>query len=316
MIRLAMRSSPQAVAWAAAQALTPVVHKRGRRDEIRRDAAPQMMVKQIPLDGVIDGVTLLEERRAQKAPDLRPMLADNGQGDAAFGEVLLKLESEPGIQRQFSVAFRALDLRRDEIVVLTLTWLSGGMLEGGYTVVLANPDWFKNAGRNDNPDMRRNFQNADTGGNMEREQKSDMGDKRRDDYTLMELVIDHNPEARATHELARQLAPMLPIKSLDHLAEQMKSLKLSGLSVPVAMFGDQIAPEVFPIEDPRDLIWKLSGAVRIGMVEGKAHASVLSTDTAVLLARMSETVPGRRAPIPSGYFTGPSMFGTAPKREG
>lgn len=294
------------LAWAAAQVHHPMLPP--RRGE-RAEEAPRIVIRQIAAEKVIAGIGFTGETRAQKTLEDRPALDAEGKQDAAFGEVMLKLEPELGVLRQISVDVRALDLRPDEIVVVTFTYLSGGLLEGGYGMVLASPDWF------DSPGLQRFSARIGTGGMMEHEQKADPGGRGIDDYALMELVIDHNPEARAVHELARQLAPMLPIKSLDALAENMKSLKLAGLSVPVALFADQIAPEAFPIDDPRDLVWKLSGAVHIGMTEGQARQSVLNGETALLLARMQETVPGRRAPTPSGYFTGPSMFGTAPKRE-
>lgn len=123
------------------------------------------------------------------------------------------------------------------------------------------------------------------------------------DQQLRDLVVHFNPLARATLELAQQLAPLLPIESAERLG---KELRVGGEFVDSA-FLLQFAGGMLPIRDEKELVFKLAALLKLVKAHGEAHRPTLSGATARFLDQLGSVDPAARSPIPVLYGRG-SLF--------
>lgn len=139
-----------------------------------------------------------------------------------------------------------------------------------------------------------------------------------DDRELHALVIQHNAQARMTFQLARQLAAHLPIGSFDKLGVILKDVTVDNHRLPLELFAPHASEALFPIKSADDLVRKLSAAVRMGLAQGQRGGAALVAPPPVLtLLEDAQGVElGRRAPIPAGHFTGPSIYGVTHAKGG
>lgn len=130
--------------------------------------------------------------------------------------------------------------------------------------------------------------------------------------TLEVLVVDHNARARITYQLAQQLAPYLPIKSLDNLKGVAGEIVVDGHTLPIDSLSSFITSDLFPIADLEGLVFRLSTAVRIASaLIAQPTAGWPAGPTLTTLLGAAE-VPGSKSPMPSGHFAGKSAFGFTP----
>lgn len=82
---------------------------------------------------------------------------------------------------------------------------------------------------------------------------------------LLALVVDEVDDARDVYQLAEQLAPHLPIKSLDELvrATDGRQLRFRDAPFEVESVRPQLPGIAFPVEDLAGLVEKLGLLVRI-----------------------------------------------------
>jgi hypothetical protein len=215
----------------------------------------------------------------------------------ALGETLFRNESPPGMARQFELHLKPLDLAMNEFALLNITYVVGGFVEGGYVLVFGNPAWFKNSALTVPAAITRKEQSMNT--------PSPYGARgaQADDRQLRDLVIHFNPLARAALELAQQLAPLLPINSLEKISGE---LRVAGERVEASLLT-QFAQSLLPITDEKDLVHKVSAMLRLFAEHGDSYRPVLSAATARLLDQLRTTEPGVRGPIPVLYGRG-SLF--------
>lgn len=249
--------------------------------EIRRAKAAQ----------VIRGVEMTKEVR--KIRTRRALKEDRGKETRDYmneGELLLKLEQRPGEAVRLKLGLLAQKLEKNEICILQIAHLVNGVSSNGYTLVLANPAWLNaKAGKDEMYNQLIN---------------SDMKNK-----SMEQLIIERNQETYLTLQIAQQLNAALPLKSFRELEKVLaKGLVVDGQRLPVKMFEPYIPEEIFPLKDTEDMVIKLSAAVRIALgsvQKGTANAVETKAVQAIL-----EGPEGRfRKPIPSGHFTGPSLYG-------
>lgn len=125
------------------------------------------------------------------------------------------------------------------------------------------------------------------------------------------LVIEQHGEARMTFQIACQLAGRVPIESMEKLKESVKDIVVDNKRLPLAMFEPFLTREVFPIENTEDLVRKLSAVIRTALaVVRRTDIPITHSGVRALLANDLLSEPGRRASIPAGHFTGPSIFGS------
>ncbi|KGM13160.1 hypothetical protein [Cellulomonas bogoriensis] len=128
------------------------------------------------------------------------------------------------------------------------------------------------------------------------------------------LVLEHYPAVRITRDLARQLLPMLPMRSKKDLHHGLErtGLVVEGVKLPFGGALEAVPEEAFPIEDPKDLVAKVAAAVRIATsMVSEGRTPVLSERLARVALEVAGTPAGAgRAGIPAGHFTGPSVFGS------
>ena len=132
------------------------------------------------------------------------------------------------------------------------------------------------------------------------------------DSVLETLVIEHNPHARVTYQVARQLARYLPIESLDQLREQRPYLVLDDERVPIELLLPYIGESLLPVRDLDDLVAKVSAGTRVAQTLGEQAVERGGNDDAspvAALVRKLKDGPGRASSIPSGHFAGPSLYG-------
>jgi hypothetical protein len=136
------------------------------------------------------------------------------------------------------------------------------------------------------------------------------------------LIIEEVEEARDIHQLATQLAPLLPIKSFDDLLKAADSGRMVFRDTPfeVESLREHIPAVVFPVEDLRGLVERLGHLVRMapshlgvdmssadGMRRQMRHGSLLAPGlgmvrsgglTAIAVDRRAELQPIPGVPAP------------------
>src|SRR4051812_27586748 len=137
-----------------------------------------------------------------------------------------------------------------------------------------------------------------------------------DKATLEDLVIENNPQARITLELARQLTSHLPIESFDRITEQMGEVVIGQHRLSLAMFSPYVSNDLFPIHSVGDLVRKLSAGVQSALALGHSR-SVPITNPSVrsILASTVQPEPGRRPATPI-VFAGVGSSPNPPKKGG
>jgi hypothetical protein len=98
-------------------------------------------------------------------------------------------------------------------------------------------------------------------------------------HELRDLVIRHNPQARATLEIAEQLASYLPIESARQLSH---GVKVAGSHVPGHLIA-QLGESLFPIRTTDELVARVAAMLRIFASHAAANRASLSADSAKLL---------------------------------
>ncbi|MCB1036959.1 MAG: hypothetical protein KDD47_24240 [Acidobacteria bacterium] len=129
--------------------------------------------------------------------------------------------------------------------------------------------------------------------------------------SLEQLVIDANPGAQITYQIAQQLNEHLPLRTADQFRQCLGrgGLKIGNTSVKADQILRSMPERVFPIEDTRDLVSKVAAAIRTGIEilarSGKAPRDEELARLAAILVREPVAVPK----VATGYFGGPSLFG-------
>jgi len=121
---------------------------------------PTVFAERISPDYALRSIKTLDEtKRIENVNrDKAPNEAVTG---ADLGDLVLRLDRNPGVAVLLNLELNELALRINELVVLIITHLDEGVVTGGYTLSLVNPAWFK-----DSPLMK--------GGRFMSEQKKDL----------------------------------------------------------------------------------------------------------------------------------------------
>lgn len=121
---------------------------------------------------------------------------------------------------------------------------------------------------------------------------------------LEHLVIEHNPQARITYELALQLEPYLPIASFEKLTKDLAEVVVEKHRLPSKIFAPHIANDLFPIDSVEDLVQKLSAGVRSAIALAHSPAfPITNPEIREILASTLQGEPGRRLGIPIAFGT-------------
>lgn len=260
---LVMQETPVATLMQIANAIQQGFGEgmRGRKAiAVRREAA-ELAIRKVALTGET------RKQQGEAAPPPRQP-ADSAN---RWGERLLELTTLPGLHQQIRIDFHDLELERDEVVQVQLTWLAEGRLIGGYTVTLADRSWFKET----KPDGKRR------GGLM-----SASRDKHED---LRDLVIRHNPIAEATLQIAEQLHGNLPMKSVRELGD---GIKLGDAYITPELL-QQLAPALFPIKTAEDLVKRVGAMLRMFTAYAAQNPASLSAPEWLLHSHLSGAGRGK-----------------------
>jgi hypothetical protein len=87
-----------------------------------------------------------------------------------------------------------------------------------------------------------------------------------DNEKLMAAVVEEVDEAREVYELARQLAPALPLRSFEDVAKAVGPegmITFRGNQRPVQNFADYVPGVLFPIDTVQKLVMLLYETVRL-----------------------------------------------------
>ncbi|MFA6903620.1 MAG: hypothetical protein WC236_11105 [Gallionellaceae bacterium] len=239
------------------------------------------MAFRIEPDSVISAHRLSEETRPISAHEW--VYGVKSDEPHAWGNLLLRLQTKPGLSQQLTLDFKPVDLAGDEFIVLHFAWLAAGMVRGGYAVTLAHPGWFKPGP----------LQQPCKGGHM-----STPGAK----MDLRDLVIRNNSQAKATLEIAEQLAHHLPLESAKQLSH---GIKVAAGHLPGEMF-EQLGQGLFPIKSTEELVEKVAAMLRIFTVYGTANRASLPAHAVALLDFLEGF--GDRPPIQVLVARGKPLF--------
>lgn len=262
---------------------------------------PLVAAKRIGTQQLLQGIRVLDATRIDCATAQR-----NADEEArvplkeldTLGDIMLNQDVHDAEHaRQIELQLQPIDLAMDEVAILNLTYVRAGVVEGGYVVVLAHPAWFKSAVLAPEASPGAGVA-ANPGGLMTMPHSyGPTGGRPSNDQQLRDLVVQFNPQARATLELAQQLAPLLPIESADQLS---KELRVGGEGVDAA-FLMQFAAGMLPISDEKDLVFKLASVLKLACAHGEAHRPTLSAATARFLDQLNSIDAGAKAPPPVLY---------------
>jgi len=245
-------------------------------------------IQRIDAERVVSAYRIQDETRPVVASD--EIRGAKAQEAHIWGDALLRVQTKPGLNQLLRLDFKPMDLAGDEFVILHFTWLAAGQLRGGYALTFANPGWFKPGP----------VQPPVTGGSMSKPEE------RRD---LCDLVIRHNPQARAVLEIAEQLVHHLPIESAKQLS---KGIKILGHHVPGELL-EQFSAGLFPIKNTEELVEKATAMIRIFMQHGAAYRPTLSAPVAKLLDHLEGS--GDRPNIPILVASGKPIFTVSPEEK-
>jgi hypothetical protein len=211
------------------------------------------------------------------------------------GTPVLDVDGHPDLMRQVEVRLRAIDLQRDEFIVVNLSYLAAERLQGGYVLVLAHGGWFKDSSTNASKE----------------ETMQNQGPQHRDD--LQQLVVEQYPQARLTLEIARVLQKHLPITTEEQLERAAEYGSVCGQTFAKGMVQKMGVKDLLPIKDSQDLVRKVAGMLTIAAAQGGSGAPL--NDPAANAARlMLEGTDRPTAPIPTFHFAGGSVFGSTPSK--
>jgi hypothetical protein len=136
----------------------------------------------------------------------------------------------------------------------------------------------------------------------------------------MRLVIEEVDQARDIFQLAEQLIPLLPIRSMDELIKAVagKQLRFRDTDFDVATLAGHVPSIAFPVEDPRALVERLGHVIRMvppamgvdleseeGIRRRLRHSSALTTNLGMIQSAnvvASPIVPGMAPPDFSAGF--------------
>ena len=258
------------------------------RRKLDQPMQPPVFAQPLAMERVVRGVRALHEKRTfHPTADVKDRARAGGIDGAELGELALRIPDGHGALVRLEVELRELDLGLHEIVIVNIAHVAAGTVTGGYTLVLADGAWFR-----DSPIW------AEEGGNMAKKKGNG----------LERIVIEHNAEARITHQVALQLVDHLPIASLEKLTAMVSDIVVENHRIPLAVFAPFIAEEIFPIDREEDLVRKLSAATRMAIAMAKEGTIRNPTVNALLAGLGAE--PDRRPAIPAGHFSGPSIYGS------
>lgn len=266
---------------------------------MQKGRKPTVFAERIAPDRVIRDVRALDEVRILKDREAAPRSRQEDRANFTdMGDLVLKLATGPGTAVRLEFDFYQLDLAANEIIVLNISHVCMGMVTGGYTLTLVTPEW-----------LRDSLINTRKGDFMQGREKQ----------SIEQFVIQHNAESRITYQLANQMESMLPIRSLEQVMENFKEgIVIDDQRLSVEMLAPYIPEGVFPIEDRQDLVVKMSAATRIALATLEKGSSKIVEQASVreILSSGLSLSPGNRTPIPSGHFTGPSIYGSTPAKGG
>lgn len=129
------------VAGAAQEVLRGLRQPSVAQARAEHTADPLVFAQRVPSERVIHGLKSLDETRPIRSGPGKLPNADLVTG-ADIGEMALRLATGPGTAVRLELRLHALDLTRDEIVVLNIVHVAMGIVTGGYTLALVNPTWF------------------------------------------------------------------------------------------------------------------------------------------------------------------------------
>ena len=131
---------------------------------------------------------------------------------------------------------------------------------------------------------------------------------------LLEAFAAERPGGTVVAAICRHLAPALPIRNMAALREAVErggGLRVGDERLPVAELPEWAHDRLFPIENVRDLVRKVSAGVEMALLrqqrQGVAEGESALDRLTVAIAREAS----RDAAPPTGYFGGPSVFGGA-----
>ena len=296
---LAERQSPVATLRFAAHHLLGgapralEAHEHGRA----RPPGPPAVGVRIPIADAVQGVrqTGAVRRLARAAgAGIAPRFA---QAPAPLaGEHLAHVDGEPGTARLLELQLPAMALRPNELVVLNIMQVAGENVHGGYVLVLAEPGWFR-----ESPLFPLQ------GGAMP-QQHHDTSDD-----ALRSMVIEQFPQAQLAFTIAQALRGHLPLTSMEQVHRAAKEVHVGGLHVSPATVERFLSKDLLPVKDVHDLVRKTVGMLNIAL-QLTTHAGAMSPEASTFLAELGRAPGSRKAPIPSGHFTGPSIFGSTPAK--
>ena len=262
------------------------------RTDIESAERPVFYAERIASERVIRGLRALDETRAIRNADATFRVSELASG-ANFGELALRLADAHGTALRLELNLHAVDLAPNEIVVLNIVRVTRGTVTGGYTVALVNPTWFKKS-----PITAK-------GGKLMKETK-DKGNE------LEHLVIEHNPQARITYQIARQLERHLPIPSPDALKEAIDEIVIDEHRLPFELFEPYITEALFPIKEVQDLVRKLTAATRFALESvAQAPGAIQNASVRAIVSAGLHGELGRFAPASSAYAVKSSAAGQA-----
>lgn len=254
---------------------------------------PNVFAERIAPTQVIRDVRSLDEARLiGKRESTRQIRQEDLANFLEVGDLVLQLATGPGTAVHLELDLHQVDLASNEIIVLNVSHVCMGTVTGGYTLTLVAPEW-----------LRDSLLNIRRGDFMQKRERQN----------LEQLVIQHNAESRITYQLASQMEELLPIRSLQEVMERLREgVVVDDQRLQIEMLASYIPEELFPIEDTQDLVVKMSAATRVALATLAKGSSTIVEQASVreILTTGLSLSPGNRTPIPSGHFTGPSIYGS------
>jgi hypothetical protein len=312
----AWAGTPVATLAAAADQVLNGLHRqvlKGRQPA--QDLLRTVFAKQISAWDVIESVGLTADMQPfAKAQEGQAAPAFPDAEQATLGDLMLRLPAGPGTMARLEIELRETDLARNELLVINVTHVNRGRVAGGYAITLANAAWFEDVELPERPTQDATVRAVMAQDETTQKHTTATGEPMAqfNDSVLETLVIEHNPQARVTYQVARQLARYLPIESLDQLREQRPYLVLDEERFPIELLLPYIDERLLPVRDLDDLVAKVSAGTRVAQTLGERAVERGDNDNAApvaALVRKLKDGPGRASSIPSGHFAGPSLYG-------
>lgn len=131
------------------------------------------------------------------------------------------------------------------------------------------------------------------------------------EQSLEQLVIEANPGAQVTYEIAKQLVQELPLSSSEQLRECLgeRGLEIGRAVVSADQILFVLSEDAFPVRDAKELVTKVAAAIRTGVEIMMQTGQIPMDEEQTKLLMTLALEPRNRAEVATGYFGGPSLFG-------